>query len=217
MAARFDLLMFDLDGTLIDTSKDIAAAMNHVLRREGLAPLPAERVVQFVGHGVRRLIQRSMETLGASVDGREEEMYEAFVAWYRRHMLDTTRPYPGVIETLRRLEDRPMAIVTNKPAGPSREILEGLGVARFFSAVVGGDSLDRRKPDPLPVTHLLERFGVAPGRALLVGDTAVDIRTARAAGARSCAVTYGYAYQDDLSWADYTIGAFPELARIVGA
>ena len=92
MGARFDLLMFDLDGTLIDTSGDIAASMNHVLRGEGMAELPESTVIRFVGHGVRRLIERSMGALGQSVDGREDRMYDAFVAYYREHMLDTTKP-----------------------------------------------------------------------------------------------------------------------------
>lgn len=212
---KVDLLLFDLDGTLADTSRDVAGAMNYVLRGEGLPELPVETIVRFVGHGVRRLIERSLGALGSSVDGAEDRMYERFLGWYRQHMLDQTRLYPGVADTLERLHGRRMAVVTNKPEEPSRLILEGLGVASRFSAVVGGDSLDRKKPDPLPVTYLLERFGLDASRTLLVGDTAVDIATAQAAGIRSCVVTYGYAYQEDLSGADASIDAFPELVALL--
>lgn len=212
---RFDLVMFDLDGTLVDTSRDIAASMNHVLRGEGMEELPVERVVQFVGYGVRRLLQRGFEAVGRTLDGYEDRLYEVFVEHYRAHMLDTTRLYPGVAETLARLGGRRLAVVTNKPERPAHEILQGLGVHGRFAAVVGGDTLERRKPDPLPVTHLLEKFGVEPARALMVGDTGVDIATAKAAGARSCVVRYGYAYCDDLSAADWTIDRFADLLQVV--
>ena len=211
---RFDLVLFDLDGTLADTADDIAGSMNHVLAAEGLAALPREVILRFVGHGVRRLIQRSFDALGVAVDGREEDLYAAFVEHYRAHMLDATRLFPGVAETLDRLPVR-LAVVTNKPEAPARAILEGLGVLRRFGAVVGGDSLPVRKPDPGPLLHVAGRFGVVPARALMVGDTRTDLDAARAAGMRSCAARYGFAYQEDLSVADFGIDAFAELGPIV--
>ena len=125
-----------------------------------------------------------------------------------------TRLFPGVAETLDRLPVR-LAVVTNKPEAPARAILEGLGVLRRFGAVVGGDSLPVRKPDPGPLLHVAGRFGVAPARALMVGDTRTDLDAARAAGMRSCAARYGFAYQEDLSVADFGIDAFAELGLIV--
>jgi phosphoglycolate phosphatase len=218
-ALRYDLWLFDLDGTLADTADDVAAAMNHVLDTEGLPRLPRATVVQFVGYGVRRLVERVMEAMGRPVDGRLDPMVETFLAFYRGHMLDRTRLFPGVAPTLERLAagGARLAVVTNKPEGPSRAILEGLGVAWRFAAIVGGDSLERKKPDPLPITHLVARFGADPSRTLMVGDTGVDIATARAAGVRSCVATYGYAYRDDLSGADHAIAAFEELTRIANA
>jgi phosphoglycolate phosphatase len=212
---RTDLVLFDLDGTLADTSADVAAAMNHVLRLESLPELPTAVITRFVGHGVRRLIQRSMDVLGAPLNGREERMFEAFVAFYRRHMLDRTVLYPGVAETLERMRGVRMAVLTNKPEGPSRTILQGLGAAAYFSALVGGDTLEFKKPDPRTLQVLLDRYDVAPARALMVGDTFVDIATAHAAGARACIVTYGFAYQEDLSAAEHTIDAFAQLLQIV--
>lgn len=211
---RFDLVLFDLDGTLADTADDIAASMNHVLSSEGLAPLPRDVILRFVGHGVRRLVQRSFDALGAIVDGREDALYDAFVAHYRAHMLDATRLFPGVAETLERLPAR-LAVVTNKPEAPARAILDGLGVLGRFGAVVGGDTLPVRKPDPAPLLHVASQFGVRPDRALMVGDTRADLDAARAAGMRSCAATYGFAYQEDLSVADYSIGAFADVVPLV--
>jgi phosphoglycolate phosphatase len=183
------LVVFDLDGTLVDSAEDIARSVNELLSDLGRPTLPHERIVSYVGNGVHRLLERSMggaapEEIGAAV--------APYLSIYRRRLLDHTRPYPGVIEALEALRGGPtLAVLTNKPVSESIAILEGLGLRRYFRAVYGGDSFARKKPDPIGILHLLEETGSTREETLLVGDSAVDAETARRASVRSCLVTYG--------------------------
>jgi phosphoglycolate phosphatase len=188
--AQIRALVFDLDGTLIDSKLDLALAVNATLAAAGRAELPHERVFSYVGQGAMRLVERA---LGDGATPEEvDRAHDFFLAYYRAHMLDNTILYPGVRECLEALSDRPMAVLTNKPWRFSREILEGLSIARYFKEIHGGNSFETKKPDPFGMLAILEKFGVAPNHAMLVGDSDVDVKTARNSGAWACGVTYGF-------------------------
>jgi phosphoglycolate phosphatase len=188
----YDHVAFDLDGTLIDSRADLTAAVNHVLRGLGLAELPPATLYRYVGDGARVLVERA---LGPEHQDRLEAAVEAFMAYYAAHLLDATRPYPGVEEALAALAARGVAcsVLTNKPEAMSRAILDGLGLAARFVAIVGGDSLPVRKPDPVGLERLRALTATARERMLLVGDSGIDLRTARAGGVAFCGVAWGLA------------------------
>jgi phosphoglycolate phosphatase len=191
--ARFSevrALIFDLDGTLIDSKLDLALAVNAALAEMGRGPLAHEQIFSYVGQGAASLIARAIG------DGATEEDclrgLEFFIKYYSVHKLDHTVLYPGVRETLDALSGMPMAVLTNKPVGASRGILQGLGLAGHFQFIYGGNSFDRKKPDPLGVETILRDFGAAPEQSMVVGDSEVDVQTARNAGTWVCGVTYGF-------------------------
>lgn len=183
------LLIFDLDGTLIDSRLDLVHSVNATLEHLGRAPLLHETIESYVGDGVAALIHRALGPGGTDQEARRGQ--EFFLSYYRRHMLDNTVLYPGVLEALDHLGSRNMAVLTNKPVRFSEEILKGLDVARFFKFVYGGNSFSCKKPDPIGVQTLLRDLGASPNEAMMVGDSGVDVRTARNAGIWSCGVTYG--------------------------
>jgi phosphoglycolate phosphatase len=188
-----DLLIFDLDGTLVDSKLDLAQAVNATRSHMGMSPLDHERVYSYVGNGAPVLIRRAM---GAQATELEvQEALEFFLEYYREHYLDYTTLYPGVREALDRLRagGKRMAVLTNKPVRISRAILEGLGVAGHFFQIYGGNSFDLKKPDPVGVAALMKETGIPADRCLMIGDSSVDIQTARNAGVASCGVTYGFA------------------------
>jgi phosphoglycolate phosphatase len=183
------VLIFDLDGTLIDSKLDLALSINGMLEHMGRAPLAHETIYSFVGNGAPVLVRRA---LGEGVtDAEADEGLVYFLSYYRAHMLDNTVTYPGVREGLQLLEKHPMAILTNKPVNFSRGILDGLDLSRYFRFVYGGNSFERKKPDPMGVEALLRDLQAAPREAMLVGDSDVDVRTARNAGIWACGVSYG--------------------------
>jgi phosphoglycolate phosphatase len=182
-------LIFDLDGTLIDSKLDLALAVNATRKHMGLEELDHARVFSYVGHGAQMLIRRALEE-GVS-EAEVESALAYFLDYYRAHMLDNTLPYPGVREGLELLAGRPMAVLTNKPVRFSRAILEGLGLAGYFRVIYGGNSFERKKPDPMGLLHVLGEFGVAPPEVLLVGDSEIDVQTARNAGTWVAGVSYG--------------------------
>ncbi|HEX4075205.1 MAG TPA: HAD-IA family hydrolase [Candidatus Acidoferrales bacterium] len=182
-------LIFDLDGTLIDSKLDLAISVNATLRHMGRDPLADETIFGYVGNGAQVLVQRA---LGEGVKPEEIEKGHAFfLAYYRAHMLDNTVAYPGVREALELLKDRDLAVLTNKPVRFSEAIVAGLGLAKYFRYIYGGNSFATKKPDPEGVNTLLRDFGAAPREAIMVGDSEVDVRTARNSGTWACGVTYG--------------------------
>ena len=187
-----DLLIFDLDGTLIDSKLDLAHAVNATRSHMGMSALDHERVYSYVGNGAPVLIRRAMGDQASELD--VEEALEFFLEYYREHYLDYTTLYPGVREALDRLRDggKRMAVLTNKPVRISRAILDGLGVGGHFFQVYGGNSFDLKKPDPIGVHTLMREAGIPAERTLMIGDSNVDIQTARNAGIASCGVTYGF-------------------------
>lgn len=187
-----DLVIFDLDGTLIDSKLDLAHAANATRGHMGMLPLEYERVYSYVGNGAPVLIRR---VLGPdATEAQVEEALEFFLEYYRDHMLDYTVLYPGVGESLEQLREAGvrMAVLTNKPVRISRAIVDGLGVGGHFYQVYGGNSFDFKKPHPIGVETLMKECGAARERTMMVGDSSVDIQTARNAGVKSCGVTYGF-------------------------
>jgi phosphoglycolate phosphatase len=184
-------LVFDLDGTLIDSRRDLAEAVNRTRAELGLAPLALAEIVGMVGEGARRLVEKA---LGADIPPeRFEEVFRRYLEHYRTVLLDTTQAYDGMPEALARLAARyPLAVLTNKPEDLSRAVLTGLGLLEHFAEVLGGDSLPSRKPDPAGLLHLAGRLGAAPAGVLLVGDSEIDAATARAAGTRFALVIWGF-------------------------
>jgi phosphoglycolate phosphatase len=188
----FDLLVFDLDGTLIDSRLDLANAVNATRRHLGMAALDNERVYSYVGNGAPLLIRRAVGDQASEPE--VQEALEYFLEYYREHDLDFTTLYPGVVESLERLTaaGKRMAVLTNKPVRVSQAIVEGLGVAPHFFRVYGGNSFEFKKPNPIGIETLLEVTGIARESALMVGDSSVDIETARNAQIACCGVTYGF-------------------------
>jgi phosphoglycolate phosphatase len=186
-------LIFDLDGTLIDSKLDLAHSVSATVAHMGRPSLPHETIYSYVGNGASVLVQKA---LGEGVtDAEVEEGLRFFLSYYRAHMLDNTVMYPGVREGLELIAGHPMAVamavLTNKPVRFSKEILAGLGIARYFKYVYGGNSFATKKPDPEGANVLLRDLAASPKEAMIVGDSAVDVRTARNAGTWACGVSYG--------------------------
>ncbi len=188
--AQVRLLIFDLDGTLIDSKLDLAHAVNATRAHVGLGPLSHETIESYVGDGAQMLIRRA---LGPPYSDEEiAHALEFFLVYYRRHKLDYTRFYPGVREALDAFGERILAVLTNKPVRISREILEGLGVARYFRYVYGGNSFENKKPHPEGVLNILHDCGMDASQAMMVGDSDVDVITGRNAGIWTCGVSWGF-------------------------
>ncbi|MCZ6801798.1 MAG: HAD-IA family hydrolase [Nitrospirae bacterium] len=184
-----ELLIFDFDGTLIDSKYDIATSVNLTLEDLGLPPRTHEEIFGFVGDGVKRLLQLSV---GEHNVARYEEALKVFRQHYLAHCLDTTRFYPGIQEVFDYYEKKVKAIATNKSLEYTMRIVEGLGVRELFAAIESPQDGSELKPDPGMVIRILESLQVQPERAVLVGDSTNDVRAAKAAGVKSCAVGYGY-------------------------
>lgn len=190
MAVR--LVVFDLDGTLVDSSRDLSAAINVALAKvaPGVPPLGLNAVRSFIGSGARKLIQRSVEARG--LDLPTDDVLPVFLEAYRARLLDTTRLYPGVEEALDALAPRTFAVLSNKPGDFTRAILDGLGIARRFRRVYGGGDFPERKPDPAGLLRILDEAGAPPAEAAMVGDSDIDVMTGRAAGVLTVGVSYGF-------------------------
>jgi phosphoglycolate phosphatase len=186
--------LFDLDGTLIDSKLDLVNSVNFMLREMGREPLPLETVAGYIGHGAPRLVADVLGPESTEADRRQG--IGIFLAHYEEHSLDATRVYPGVSEGLDALRDFPMAVLTNKPAKLSVEILQALGLMKFFRVVYGGDSFEKKKPDPLGANAILENLQLRSDEAAMVGDSDVDIQTARNSGTFAIGVNYGFGQHD---------------------
>jgi phosphoglycolate phosphatase len=208
------LIIFDLDGTLVDSGEDIARSVNELLEADGRPALPHSRIRSYVGDGVRKLLERS---LGETSEAELERAEALYLPIYRRRLLETTRPYPGVVTALEMLRRRhSLAVLTNKPVAESLTILEGLDLKRYFQSVCGGDSFARKKPDPIGVWFLQEEAGAESADTLLVGDSTVDYATARNAGIRSCLVRYGMGpWNHATEQPDLVVDDLRELAALV--
>jgi len=219
MPDRFQAVVFDLDGTLIDTAPDLAATLNHVLGLVERKPIALAEIRHMVGDGVAKLIERGLAASGPPVDQETfERLYQGYFAHYRAHIADESRAFPRLREVLTRFraEGRKLGVCTNKPIELTDLLLAKLDLARAFGAVIGGDSLSKRKPDPLPLRVTLERLGVEKSRAVMIGDSRNDLDTARALGIPCVLVTFGYtAVPAEKLGADAVIGDFGELPRVL--
>jgi phosphoglycolate phosphatase len=207
---RLKLLVFDLDGTLIDSAQDLCNSVNAALGHVGCEPLPDPVIAGFVGNGVPLLVRRSLAyNNGGNLDQVDETLQARtqafFLDYYREHKLDFTYAYEGVLESLKALRDlhdapggspRIMAVLTNKPVRPSKGICEGLGLAGYFLHIYGGDSFKTKKPDPLGLRTLMEEAGARPEETVMIGDSKVDVQTARNAGTWSIGCAFGFGPQN---------------------
>lgn len=207
------LIVFDLDGTLVDTAPDLLRALNAVMAEEGLPPAPDSAVRHLVGHGARALLESGAALAGAELAAEQlDRLTERFIELYRKDIAALSRPFPGAEAAMNELmgAGATLAVCTNKRTRLSVELLEALGLAFRFAAIVGADSVSRRKPDPL---HLLETIRLAGGqveRSVMVGDTLSDVAAAKSAGVPSIAVSFGYG-DEQLLGADAVIASFSEL------
>jgi phosphoglycolate phosphatase len=220
MDKRTGPIVFDLDGTLIDSAPDLAQALNRVLGDHGVPPVEADKVRHMVGDGAVTLIERSFAAAGRHFDtARPEAFRQSFLDHYAACLTDRTVPNDGVVAVLEELRaaGRRLAVCTNKPAGMSEVILERLELAHFFDAVLGGDSLAVAKPHPAPLLTAIERAGGGAG-AVMVGDSHTDVATARAAGVAVVVVSFGYTRiaPRELG-ADAVIDHFDELVPAIAA
>lgn len=187
------VVAFDLDGTLVDSRLDLAESANTMLSTFGVAPLPVDTVASMVGDGARQLVARVLSAGG--VEGDVSAALDQFLAIYGSRLVANTRPYPGTVEAVERLaRQHALAVLTNKPEGLSRRILDAFGLTRFFSDVIGGDSGFPRKPDPAGLRHLVAQAGSVPDRTVYIGDSMIDVETARAAGTGLIVARYGFGH-----------------------
>ena len=209
-------LVFDLDGTLIDSKLDLIHSVNATLTEMGRAKLSDEVISSYIGHGAPMLMSRALGGVA-----KEEELARGlayFLEYYEAHKLDNTCLYPGVAETLAKLSERKiaMAVLTNKPVKISVRILEALGVVKNFQAIYGGNSFETKKPDPLGAKTILEEFRVNAGDAMMIGDSEVDIQTARNAEMIATAVNYGFGIHDRAQHpADIYLDRMSDLLEVV--
>lgn len=188
-------VVFDLDGTLVDTAPDLVASLNHTISAKGLAPVGYEDLTHLVGHGARAMIERSFSLRGQPLDEAEfPAMLDRFVNHYRAGMPGESKPYSGLVEALDRLHDAGMilAVCTNKMEGLARPLIEGLGLNGYFAAITGGDTFAVRKPDAAHLIGTVERAGGDMNRTVMVGDSLNDLKVAVNAGVPSIGVPFGY-------------------------
>lgn len=208
------LIIFDLDGTLIDSKKDIAQATNHTLGVLGLPVLEEEIIYGYVGEGVKKLLA---QCLGRNDHDLLENAWQIFCTHYHQHLLDNTVLFPGVEETLRYLGFLDKIIISNKPDQFCLPILEGLSILPYFRMVLGGDSLPSRKPDPASIYPVIQKFALRPEQVMIVGDSGIDIECGKRAGIYTCGVTYGFRSREELerAQADFLIDHFEGLKKIL--
>lgn len=212
-----NLLIFDLDGTLIDSKRDLTDSVNATRESRGLPALPDDIVSAYVGNGAPMLIRRALPHLN---DEEHTEALQFFLHYYRDHMLDATTLYPGVREALDRLhkEKISMAILTNKPVKFSVRLIAGLGLSEHFFQIYGGNSFEHKKPHPIGILRLIGESSADPKKTVMVGDSSVDVMTARAAEVQACGVSWGFQPETfEKAPPDYVVDDLGELAaRVLG-
>ena len=213
MMTPVKLLIFDLDGTLIDSRQDIAASVNRTFRDLNLPPKPDEIIYRYVGNGVRRLIIEAVESEEPALVDRALQIFEGH---YLAHLLEETSLYPGILEMFSHFKDKKKGMATNKPTLYTERIIKGLGIEHYFDVVLGGTPPLQLKPHPDMLLKILHTLGIAPEDAIMVGDSFTDIQAARAAGIRSCAVGYGLVEREALLAAspDFFVETAMDLARL---
>ncbi len=204
--------MFDLDGTLVDSSVDITHALNFAVGPYGIGQMSVQETIGLVGEGLTRLIEK---VLGNERTALVPEALDRFVGYYSEHLTDFTLPYPGVRETLERLGKYRKAVISNKRESLSRKLLGRLGLAKYFDSILGSDSAEEKKPSPKPLMKVLDSFSLKPDEAVIVGDSNFDICAGKAAGVRTIAVSYGFRAAASLEGADFIINDIGELPWVL--
>ncbi len=210
-------VVFDLDGTLVDSAGDLQATLNRLLSEYQLPTLDLPAVKSMIGDGVAKLVERAFHATGGDL-ALVNAATTRFLALYEGNAADRTVPYPGVRETLQQLaaDGLTLGVVTNKPYAATMEILDALDLAKLFAAVVGGDSAERRKPYPDPVLKVVRDAGLTPAETIMVGDNYHDVEAAHAAGLRAIMVTYGYSHKaPETVGAEFLVHAMPEILPII--
>jgi len=222
--SKFQAILFDLDGTLVDSSRDIFKSINLTLNNFCYESITLEQSNSYVGDGIIMLVKRA---LGKSIYGNQHHVIDAdlltkadkvYRDFYSRHLLDTTIPYPGVANTLDRLSNLALAVISNKAAIYVNEIMHHFQLDKYFRIILGGNSLDLKKPDPYPLLYVAQQFNIEPRQCLMVGDSEKDIIAGKAAGMITCAVTYGMRSEESLikQQPDFMLSDFPSINTIVG-
>ena len=206
------LVIFDLDGTLIDSRMDITNALNYALEPYSFAQLSVEETVKMIGEGITRLIE---ELVGERDTPMKVDITERFLAYYTQHILDYTKEYPGVRDTLETLNSYQKAVISNKKESLSRRVLDGLGLLHYFSVIIGSDTTPQRKPSPVPILKVLSELHVQPRQAVIVGDSNYDVDAGKAAGITPVAVTYGYRPREVIAHADFLIDRMADLVPLL--
>ena len=202
------LIIFDLDGTLVNSSVDITNALNYAVEPYGLGKLTVEKTISLVGEGVTRLIEK---LLGQKWGDLRDVVLERFLDYYSEHLTDFTLPYPGVRDALEMLRDYKKTVISNKREDLSRKVLENVQLSGYFEIIWGSNSVSEKKPSPVPLLEMLKRFACSPDEAVIVGDSTYDIAAGKAAGVRTVAVSYGYREAKLLGEADFIIDSMKDL------
>lgn len=208
------LLIFDLDGTLADTSRDITDALNYALGPLGVRKYSVEETKAMVGSGISTLLGSLVPSSNNNPDAKDEVLGR-FLNFYSGHLMDNTVAYPHVRETLAQLTGYKKVVLSNKRTGYSKEILEHLFISEYFDAVCGSDSVREKKPSPIPVLDLMKKYNVSKEDTVIIGDSNFDIEAGRAAGIKVIAASYGFRARKFLDGADYIIDRFDELTKII--
>ena len=212
-----DLLIFDLDGTVVDSQKDLTRAVNLTRADYGLEALSVETVCGYLGSGVRVLVDKVMPRQKLSTEADIRIALEKFQNHYASCLIDTTKPYDGIIDVLEKYQNKKKVILSNKSEYFSKEIINLLGLSKYFLEVWGGDTLDEKKPSPKPVLELLKKMSVSPDKAVMIGDGVNDVLAAKAAGIKSVAALYGYSGKDEILKLnpDFTVNSPSEIVNII--
>ena len=205
---KIKLVIFDLDGTLVNSIADITNALNYAIEPYGFEQLTIERTTSLVGEGVTRLIEK---LVGQKAADLKDVVLKRFLEYYSEHLTDFTVPYPGVRETLEMLVNYRKAVISNKREDLSKHLLETLELSGYFDIIWGSDSVSEKKPSPAPVLEMLKKLSCGPDEAVMVGDSNYDIEAGRAAGVSTVAVSYGYRHISLLKDADFIIDNMKEL------
>jgi phosphoglycolate phosphatase len=206
------LIIFDLDGTLVDTVQDITDALNYAMKPYDIKNLTVRDTMAMVGEGISRLIEKA---LPAEKRHLKDDVIKRFLEYYSGHLADKSRGYPHVKETLENLTNFKKAVISNKREDLSKRLLEELGLSEYFYLIIGSDTAGERKPSAIPIFYVISKLGVSPEESIIVGDSTFDIEAGKKAGIKTVAVTYGYRPMEFLTGADYIIDDIRELVPLL--